>query len=244
MKLVYVCHSGFILEGEDFVLVIDYCRDSGGESQGVVHDLLKSAPKKWYVLVSHHHADHFNPDVLQWRQEIADIQYVFSGDVRRKLRQEERNGIVFLSKKEEWGDGRIHVRAYGSTDVGVSFFISVRGTTVFHAGDLNNWHWKEESTPQEATGYEQDFLRELEGIATEHPALDLVLFPVDPRLGKDYMRGAIQFINRIAVKCFVPIHFWENYEAANQFGSYAREKGVRFIALHHPGQSVVLGSCL
>lgn len=236
MKLIYIYHSGFLLEGEDFVLVMDYYRDSEEGGQGVVHSLLKNSGKKWYVLVSHRHPDHFNPEILQWKQYIPDIHYIFSRDVRKKLRPEEREGIVFLSKKEVWEDDFMRIKAYGSTDVGVSFYISFQGKTVFHAGDLNNWHWEEEATVREAAGYERDFLRELKEMAAEVSGLDVAFFPVDPRLGKNYMKGAKQFIEHIAVKCLVPMHFWENYTAANALAAYAREKGVRFVALHNPGQ--------
>ncbi len=240
MKLLYIYHSGFLLEGEDFILVIDYYRDSGEVIQGVVHDLLKNSRKRWYVLVSHRHPDHFNSEILQWSQQVADIHYLFSRDVCKKLRQEERDGIVFLSKQEVWEDDIMRIKAYGSTDIGVSFCISFRGKFVFHAGDLNNWHWQEESTPQESATYERNFLRELQEIAAEVAKVDLAFFPVDPRLGKDYMRGAMQFIDHIAVKCLVPMHFWENYAAANVLGDFVREKGIRFITLNHPGQSIEL----
>lgn len=238
MKLVYVFHSGFVIEGNDFMCLIDYYRDSKEEKEGVVHELLKKQGKKLYVLVSHGHPDHFNPEVLQWKEKVADIRYVFSQDVRKKLKPEERTDIVFLRKGEGWTDGRIQIKAYGSTDIGISFFIQAEGKKIFHAGDLNNWHWREESTVKESEEYEQNFLHELEDIAKEVPALDLVLFPVDPRLGKDYMCGAIQLMDRIQVKWFAPMHFWEKYDKACALGEYAAPKGVRFIAWTHPGETI------
>lgn len=36
------------------------------------------------------------------------------------------------------------------------------------------------------------------------------------------------------------MHFWENYAAANVLGDFVREKGIRFITLNHPGQSIEL----
>ena len=39
------------------------------------------------------------------------------------------------------------------------------------------------------------------------------MFPVDRRMGKDYMKGAQQFIERIKTTIFVPMHFSEDYEA-------------------------------
>lgn len=241
MRLTYVFHSGFIWEGEDFVCIFDYYRDSEKENEGVVHDLLKKKDKPLYVLVSHHHPDHFNPEILQWKAEYPQIRYILSRDVRKRLRPEQREGIIFLSKMETWGDERIQVKAYGSTDVGGSFFVEAGGKKIFHAGDLNNWHWREESTEQEAKGYERNFLRELDVFAREEGCLDLTLFPVDPRLGKDYMAGAIQFVDRVKTEWFAPMHFWERYAEADVFGSYAEARGIRFIAWTHPGQEVVIG---
>ena len=43
----------------------------------------------------------------------------------------------------------LRIQAFGSTDVGISFLIHLQGKSIFHAGDLNNWHWSEESTEQE-----------------------------------------------------------------------------------------------
>ncbi len=63
MKLTYVYHSGFILEGKDFTLLIDYYRDTPDE---VVHEKFLNRPGKLYVLASHVHADHFNPEILTW----------------------------------------------------------------------------------------------------------------------------------------------------------------------------------
>lgn len=37
------------------------------------------------------------------------------------------------------------VKMYGSTDAGGSFLIHCHGITIFHAGDLNWWHWAGDS---------------------------------------------------------------------------------------------------
>ena len=43
----------------------------------------------------------------------------------------------------------VYVKAYGSTDIGISFLVKVDGLTIFHAGDLNWWHWKEDSLEEQ-----------------------------------------------------------------------------------------------
>lgn len=118
------------------------------------------------------------------------------------------------------------------------FLLHTEGKRIFHAGDLNNWHWREESTEQEVEEAEKAFLREVAVLAKDADFLDLAMFPVDPRLGADYMSGAKQFIDRIPVRKFVPMHFWERYEKANAFREYAENHGTEFIVLTHPGMSV------
>jgi L-ascorbate metabolism protein UlaG (beta-lactamase superfamily) len=39
----------------------------------------------------------------------------------------------------------------------------------------------------------------------QHP--DLAMFPVDPRLGKDYWKGALQFIDAVHPHLLAPMHF-------------------------------------
>ena len=38
----------------------------------------------------------------------------------------------------------VKIKAFGSTDIGISFLVSVDGVDIFHAGDLNWWHWWDE----------------------------------------------------------------------------------------------------
>lgn len=237
MKLIYVYHSGFILENDDIVVVIDYYKDSGWKGkEGIVHEYLRNTEKKLYILASHAHPDHFNPEIFSW-SEKKNFRYILSSDIRKGDKEWE-DGVVWLDKGEMWQDDFLRIKAYRSTDAGISFLLHIEGKYIFHAGDLNNWHWREESTEQEAEEAEKAFLREVAVLAKDVDFLDLAMFPVDPRLGTDYMSGAKQFIDRIPVRKFVPMHFWERYEKANAFREYAENHGTEFIVLTHPGMSV------
>lgn len=80
----------------------------------------------------------------------------------------------------------------------------------------------------------------METLSRETSYLDLALFPVDPRLGQDYTRGARQFIDRIQTHQFAPMHFWKKYTKANAFRDYVETHGGRFIAIHRPGEVIKL----
>lgn len=240
MKGIYIYHSGFALLGERSTVIIDYYKDSADNPLvGVVHGELLRRPGKLYVLSTHAHADHFNPEILAWRQRHPSVEYIFSKDILE-------SGLAgtgdahYLSKGEAWTDGTFSVEAFGSTDIGSSFLIRLEGKTIFHSGDLNNWHWKEESTAEEVREAQLAYFIELDALAARTTRIDLVMLPVDPRLGDDYMLGARQFVDRFRVETFVPMHFDDAYGKANAFGEYASTRQVRFIALTYKGQSFTL----
>jgi L-ascorbate metabolism protein UlaG (beta-lactamase superfamily) len=234
MKLTYIFHSGFVVEGKAFTLITDYFRDT---NEAFVQTHLSSFAGRVYVLASHWHPDHFNPEILKWKCLRPDIQYIFSKDILEQ-RKAKPADAAWLEKGDMWRDGVVSVQAFGSTDVGVSFLIDAEGKRLFHAGDLNNWHWNEESTPEEVQAAGRDFLAEVTVLAQSAGRLDLAMFPVDARLGKDYMLGAEQFVDRIQVAVFSPMHFTSAYEAAEAFRPYAERAGCRFIGWKAKGESI------
>lgn len=237
MKLDYIYHSGFAIEGEEATVLIDYYKDSPADDLPgrMVHDYLLSREGPLYVLCSHVHPDHFNPEVLSWRGVRPDTHLILSKDILERGRAAAEEA-VYLDKGEAYEDRNIRIEAFGSTDVGVSFLIDFQGRRLFHAGDLNNWHWSEESTPEEIREAEEGFLAEVVDLQRVAPSVDVAMFPVDRRMGKDYMRGAEQFVERIRTAVFVPMHFGEDYAGGNAFRAFAEGKGCRFIALTRRGE--------
>lgn len=233
MKVTYIYHSGIVVETDECVILIDYYRDADIH---YVRNLLQTCNKPFYILSSHAHPDHFNPEIIGWKKKRKNITYLLSEDIP-EARLAKPGGAYSLKKGNVYKDSLIRVKAFGSTDTGISFLIETGGKKIFHAGDLNNWHWMDESTPEEAADAEQFYLEELGDLATKAPQIDVTAFPVDPRLGADYMRGAKQFINRIQTSYFLPIHFGDAYAKANAFREYAKKHNVHFWAITHQGES-------
>lgn len=237
MELIYIFHSGFALLGDGYTLIMDYFRDT---EEGTVQKVLSErdpCTTRGFVLASHFHPDHFNKEVLEWKAQYPDLVYVFSKDILRH-RRAHKEDAVWLKKGEVYADDTLSIRAFGSTDVGVSFLIETEGKKIFHAGDLNNWHWMDESTETEWKGAEKNFLHELNDLYAYTREVDVAMFPVDPRLGKEYMRGPKQFVEKIKTNIFVPMHFEPEYEKANAFRSIAEANGAHFVELTHPGQRI------
>ena len=233
MKLTYLFHSGFLLEADGFSVVFDYYR--AGES--IIDELLRR-DRPLYVLVSHEHRDHYNPEILTWCRTNGHIRYVFPREMAGRKELAVLPHATFLSRGETYIDERVQVTAFGSTDLGNSYEVETGGRTIFHAGDLNNWHWCDESTEAEVREAEADYRAELDYIAGNVARFDVAMFPVDARLGSDYMRGARQFVERFEVGLFIPMHFYPAVGKAEAFAPIARQHGADFMLLSHTGDAV------
>jgi len=208
-----------LIEAPGVDILIDYWRGD-----------FKPAPgKKLYVLASHSHGDHYSKKI--WDFDGEDTTYALSYEIKHA----NEDNVLFLTKGDSLTDENIYVKACGSTDAGISFLIRADEKVIFHAGDLNNWHWSDESTPEEIKEAGDWYLAELEYIANFARKIDVAFFPVDPRLGDDYCLGASQFIERIDTLHFVPMHFGNDYARANMFDEYATARGVNFIKIKSPG---------
>ncbi len=248
MTITYIFHSGFALELEEAILVFDFWKDPRH-----VMPLVLMKQKPIYVFASHFHEDHFNSEIFQWKKQHGDVTYVLSKDIYKHRRADRSAGDVWLAKGGAWSDGRVDVRAMGSTDSGVSWIVEVEGKRIFHAGDLNNWFAARdgddlgEKNRNEGTktlgidpeAHEKRYLGELKDILKVTRSFDVVMFPIDARLGGEYMRGASQLLDRFDVRWFVPMHFTAcGPQSAWQLASIAERHGATFWKITTTGETI------
>ena len=245
MTLTYIFHSGFILETEQCVLIFDYWHDPA-------HVMPKhiDTHKQVYVFSSHFHEDHFTKEIFEWRKTNPAIIYILSKDILKRKRADRDDADVWMAKGATWQDQNIKVMATGSNDSGVSWIVETGGKRIFHAGDLCNWYARflSEGTPDETiyseefgeyinpVAEEKRFLGELKDIRKITDAFDLVMFPVDGRIGNGYTLGGRQFIDRFKVGLFVPMHFVASgFESAWRMEPFCQEKGISFWRIKEEG---------
>lgn len=237
-KVTYLDHSGFVITEPDAILVFDYYRDPSH----ALHKILKENPTLPVTFfASHHHDDHFNPGIFEIAQDHKRT-YILSNDIEPKYVPSTLN-VQGMSPGDAVEDvpGCQRIKAYGSTDIGVSFYVvTTSGTTIFHAGDLNLWHWKDQNTPNQVVKASTRFQSVLNRIASEVPEVKIAMFPVDPRQGTDFAEGAHRFIDAIKIDYFFPMHFWGQYKEACLFPAYADRPNTKYECLHNPGQSVTI----
>ena len=248
LKITYLFHSGFAIETSGSILIFDYWMDPSH----AVATLLQS-PKPFYVFASHFHEDHFAPAILEWRKTRGHITYLMSKDILRHRRAQKEDADVWLAKGGSWTDGTLSVHATGSTDSGVSWVVETEGLRLFHAGDLNNWyarflpnaspgeiiHSEEMDEDVDPIQHEKRYLGELKDIRKLGHRFDVVMFPVDGRIGNGYTLGGRQFLERFDVGLFVPMHFaGSGFESAWRFREFAQARKVSFWEIQAEGDVI------
>lgn len=233
LTITYLNHSGFMAAVGDVLVIMDYYpgdqRDPG--MPGVLDDRSLDHYEQVVFFASHGHADHFDPAIYQWARD-SRVSYVLGYDIPQP------HLGTRLAPGEKAVLGQVSAEAYGSTDAGVSFLIEVGGYTLFHAGDLNLWHWREESTIHEIERAERDFytaVRPLEG-----RDIDVAFFPVDPRQGNLYDAGANYFVMAVKPHVLIPMHWQGRSDVALEYARKTRTRRVDVIALVNRGEGITL----
>ena len=234
MNVTYYHHSGFAVSSGDVLLVFDYWRGMGGkfpEALGIMPETL-ARYNQVYVFISHEHEDHYDGLVYTWDQ-YAPVTYVIADTLPEKARGHRmaKGGELTLSE-------RVHVKAFGSTDAGVSFLVTLDGMKFFHAGDLNFWHWREVSNARQIQEADEDFKAEVKDIQGED--IDVAFFPVDPRMGMLFDAGANYFTLTVKPRLLLPMHFWGRSDLIVEFARRSRTRETEIIALTSPGQAINL----
>lgn len=237
-KIHYLYHSGFIVETDLNILIFDYFNDNG-ESEyrslesGVIPDEVLKTDKDVYVFASHGHLDHFNPLIFEWRNLNPKIEYILSSDIEM---EEDYPKCNVISEGESIQIKNMTVKAYGSTDIGVSFLVKADGISIFHAGDLNWWHWNGESDRFNRR-MARSFKAKIEKLKGE--AIDIAFFPVDYRLRDKYSIGGEHFIENLAPKLFVPMHFGDHPEITRDFAEKLKDCKTEIAVIDERGQEIL-----
>ena len=226
MKVTYLGHSGFFVEMEDACFLFDYYKGELPEAD---------RGKKLFVFVSHGHYDHYRKEIFSLRDQYEQVRCLISSDIFVR----EAEDILSVKPNEETEVLGCRIRTLRSTDEGVAFLLKYRGRTIYHAGDLNWWHWEEE-TVEYNTAMRRAYQSEINKLQGEK--IDLAFVPVDPRLGEQYCWGLDCFMKRTDTKRVFPMHFWDNYAVFDRLAleKCAQDYEDRIIRIEREGQSFLL----
>lgn len=193
MKITYIHHSCFSVELDNCIMLFDYFK-------GNLPEFDKS--KKLYVFSSHSHHDHFNKSVFDLENIYPKVTYILSDDIKASKSQNRK----FVDANKEILVDDLEIKTLESSDLGVAFIIKTENKTIYHAGDLNWWHWEGENSPEENEFAEKLFKNSVDKIKGEN--IDVAFLPLDNRQGNEYYLGFDYFMRNTNTKLAFPMHFF------------------------------------
>lgn len=208
MHVTFLEHSAFLVELPSVTLLFDYWK---GELPALRPDI------PLLVFASHGHEDHFNPVIFS----LNAAAFLLGKDItpqdlsRRGIASETIAGCIFLDGNETASPlPGVTVETLPSTDEGVAFFVTADKQTIFHAGDLNWWHWEGEPDPWNPN-MARDFQTYTEPLRGR--TMDLALLPLDPRLREYGFLGPKHILEIADVRHFIPMHQWKKFSFTEEF---------------------------
>jgi ankyrin repeat protein len=231
----YLGHSAWAIKTQNHLLIFDYFEypnrarplNASLASGYIIPSEIKD--ENVTVFVSHHHGDHYDPRIFEWRKEMSDIEYVF-GFRPRGIEEE----YIYTGPRTESDVEDMKVHTIRSNDAGVGFLIEVDGLTILHPGDHANGN-------MDMSG---NYTPEIDALATISDDIDLAFFailgcslgtPESVQLGVHY---AIQQLKPNVLfpmhAGHAPYHYQEFIEDAASHNyatqlAYALNEGDRFI---------------
>jgi L-ascorbate metabolism protein UlaG (beta-lactamase superfamily) len=244
MEIRYLCNSAFACVMEKSLIVFDYYKNApeGGEKSmkgGVIGKEDLALREKAYAFASHIHGDHFNPVIFDWQDCNKNTSYFLDSAIARGIHMKPPANVYAMKKGDEKTDGYVTARAYGSTDTGISYYVRAEGIDIFHAGDLNLWHWRAESTEAEVREATEAFYREMADIEKTMPRPDIAFFPVDAVMGEGYDEGARYFIKAMKPKVFIPMHCRTGLSHLPDFKRRAENADTRILIYTRRGEKIL-----
>ncbi len=238
MKVTYIYHSGFAIELEHCVLLFDYYL-------GELPQWDKN--KTIYAFVSHKHKDHFSLKIFDLVSRYDNVYFLLGSDVKLSEKYLERNHISSSVKNRITNIGKrkeillhdLKIKTLRSTDAGVAFIVEAEGKVIYHAGDLNWWHWEGETLLYNQD-MEKKYKKEIDDI--KDISFDVAFVPLDPRLEKAYGFGMDYFLENIQVKWVFAMHMWEEYSYIDKYKqtTIGSRYSNKIINISKPGQEITL----
>lgn len=202
MEVTFIHHSCFFVNQKHVCFLFDYWKGT----------LPKMLDIPLFIFVSHGHKDHFNPDIFSYGRQWKNVHWILSDDIDIKCIPSDLIPFVTVVTSDQKyklsiGDIDISFSTLRSTDVGVAYLIESSDKTLYYAGDLHLWLWREniEEDIEMKNAFEKE-MEKLRGLT-----INAAFLPLDPRQGSDAFLGLDYTARLVDIKRIYPMHCWQKF---------------------------------
>lgn len=207
----YLGHSGWALKTKNHLLIFDYYENTPPPAEpkminGRINpDEIKDL--KVFVFSSHEHRDHFDKTVLQWKETIGDIHYVFGW----KAFEDPAHTYMGFRKKTDLEKLSIEsVHSTGAGELEGNFLVKVDGLTLYHSGDYSRGH--------------ELFKKDMDHLAQITSDIDLFFMLA----GNDMDNSeALVALEKVKPRNMFPMHAGGSEYAYMEFAELAGKRGIK-----------------
>lgn len=220
-KVTYISHSGFVVELDQVCMLFDYWKEEMPEFP---------MDKPLVVFSSHHHPDHYNPEIWNLAHKYEQVYYVLGNDIVISEEEKEQWQITeeilsrtltvkgnkhFELQVEKGGISElILIDTLRSTDEGVAFYVTVEEKEIFYAGDLHLWKWPGED--QLVNDFMQKSFEKYTGFLRGKTP-DMAFLLIDPRIESYMFEGLDYYLSIMEPKVIFPMHIWDRYDLIQEY---------------------------
>jgi len=206
LKVTFIHHSGFFINQGRACFLFDYFKGTLPEPLDI----------PLFIFVSHGHFDHFSPAVFDYGRQWKNVRWILSDDidlscVPRDLMPYVTVVTAYNNYLVSVGGADISFTTLRSTDQGVAYLIRSGDKTLYFAGDLHLWLWRENLNDDRnmQTAFEKE-MEKLRGLT-----IDAAFLPLDPRQERDAFLG-LDYTARLSnIKRIYPMHCWQEFNIIN-----------------------------
>ncbi|MFC2136248.1 MBL fold metallo-hydrolase [Bacteroidota bacterium] len=192
----FLGHCGFAVQTENYFLIFDYVEESirndfpapqiySLETGYINPDEIQNL--KTRVFVTHQHTDHYDPVILNWENNISDIEYFFGWQAF-----EEDNYNYLVGQRAEHIEEDLRVYTINSHHSGVpevAYLILVDGLTIYFNGD-----------------YQGEYVNDFQYLKTKTEFVDLAFVPPVWEDRWEYYSINTELINQFQPRALFPMH--------------------------------------
>lgn len=264
MNITYIGHSGYLVELAQCCCLFDYY-------VGELPHLPEN--KEMFVFVSHHHPDHYNPDIYQLAEQYQRIHYILPKDVKLSNGRIPLLNAEQIQELKEQGSCRNFIRMkagecrqleWVTKDASVIKEMNMENTMTieaFRSTDCGvaylvtvgedcifhagdlNWWAWNEENAQYNNNVAANYKREIDKL--QGKSIQAAFLPIDPRQKECYWYGYDYFIKTVKPEKVFPMHFMEDTKIVERFlQEAAQRKETEFYSKSWLFQPLAKGECV